>query len=226
LVCSGAVIQLGLVVTTGHCGYNAEGGYFHSDMLFVPAFLRGSAPLGVWTAQHALVTGEWVDGGGDVPNAADVALLMMRGLHRITGAPCGNVNHPDCLRIGNVTGWLGWQTATVHVANVTVFGYPANLDDGQAPQQTNAHSFQVIAPKSVLFGSGMSQGSSGGPYVLDFGRSAAGQFPEPRNRVIGIMSFGNIDARIAGTSILDDSFVRLFDAACRAGPTFCRAPGS
>jgi len=225
-VCSGSVIQLGLVATAGHCVYNAAGGYFFSDFLFVPAFLRGTAPLGVWTPQHGLVTGEWVNGGDRVPNAADVALLLMWGLHRTTLAPCNNANDPNCLRIGNVTGWLGWQTSTVHLANVTMLGYPGNLDNGQVPQQTNAESFDLITPNSVLFGSGMSQGSSGGPYILNFGRAAAGQFPEPRNRVVGIMSFGNADARIAGTSILDDSFVRLFDAACRAGPTFCRTPGS
>ena len=225
-VCSGSVIQLGLVATAGHCVYNAEGGYFFGDFLFVPAFVRGAAPLGEWKPQHALVTGEWVNGGDQVPNPADVALLMMRGFHMIRLTPCTNANDPNCLRIGNVTGWLGWQTNMVHVANVTMFGYPGNLDNGQAPQQTNAQSFQLIAPNSVLFGSGMGGGSSGGPYVLNFGRAAAGQFPEPRNRVVGIMSFGNIDDRIAGTSILNHSFVRLFDAACRAGPTFCRTPGS
>ena len=222
-VCSGAAIQLTLVATAGHCVFNAEGRYFNTSFLFVPGYARGFAPNGVWAARGGLVTPEWARGGGRVPNAADFAILWMHGLDRRNGAACNNfAANPNCLAIGEVTGWFGWRTNTVHRTHVTVIGYPGNLDNGLAPQETHAQPFQLLEPNTVVFGSGMGPGSSGGPYMADFGRAAAGQFPERRNRLVGIMSFGNLEARFSGTSILNASFTDMVNQLCDVGPDVCR----
>jgi len=44
-------------------------------------------------------------------------------------------------KIGNVTGWLGWQTNVLSNNHITMLGYSGNLDNGLKMAQTNAQTF-------------------------------------------------------------------------------------
>jgi hypothetical protein len=107
-----------------------------------------------------------------------------------------------------------------------MLGYPDALDAGERMQQTHSQTFQLLEPNTALFGTGLSQGSSGGPYVMNFGQPAQGQIPELANILVGIMSFGSIELQLAGTSIINGDFEEIFNKACVAEPGNCSDPGT
>src|SRR4029077_14016668 len=60
-VCSGTALLSGnksVVWTAGHC-VNDGAGTFHTNWEFVPAYVDGTAPYGVWTARTLLTTNAW-----------------------------------------------------------------------------------------------------------------------------------------------------------------------
>ncbi len=61
-VCTASVIANRLVLTAGHCVYDAVRHRFHKNFLFVPGYHKGQMPRGVWTARFAVVTEEWGTG--------------------------------------------------------------------------------------------------------------------------------------------------------------------
>ncbi len=211
-VCSAAVIKLRVVLTAGHCthsGSRGAGGWF-TNWKFVPAFRDGAAPFGEWDWQLVTTSATWAGGGGIVPNAADFALIVPfdRG---------GN-------RIGAVTGWLGWQSSSLMPNHKTSLGYPVNIDSGQKMHKVNSQSFRAVAPNNVEYGSNMRGGSSGGPWIMNFGVDGTGEAPSstPRNRVIGVTSYGYVstDPKVQGSSVLNQEFINLLNGVC-ATPGNC-----
>jgi hypothetical protein len=128
-------------------------------------------------------------------------------------------------RIGDVTGTLGYRTNALSPNHTKQIGYPVEYDFGEIMHQVDSQSFALFDQETVLYGNDMTGGSSGGPWIENFGRPAEGQtggFEPVPNRVVGVASFGFIpppDFRISGSSILNDEFLALLDAACarRAG---------
>ncbi|MQA28821.1 MAG: hypothetical protein GEU82_03135 [Luteitalea sp.] len=215
-VCSASVIQRRIVATAGHCVHSGSGGAagFHANFLFVPAFRDGNAPLKAWRWSFAVVTGTWATGGGAVPNAADYAMLEVAdktfdGVYR---------------RIGEITGWLGWQTLSLERNHTTKLGYPCNIDSCQKMHQELSNNFRNTSPNNVEYGSHSRGGSSGGPWIQNFGSAGVGQtggLNPGSNRVVGITSYGYVstDPKVQGASILDNRWVKIFNIACahRAG---------
>jgi hypothetical protein len=77
---------------------------------------------------------------------------------------------------------------------------------------------------TVLYGSDMRGGSSGGGWWENFGVKAEGQqgaINDSPNRIVGVTSYGFIstDPKVQGSSILNQEFLRLLNLACnhRAG---------
>jgi hypothetical protein len=213
--CSAAVIQRRLVVTAGHCVYNAEQGYWRTNFRFVPAYDEGMAPFDAWDSEQAFTTQSWIEGNGDVPNAADFAILVMTDKFVEGDGSKGQA-------IGEVTGWLGWQANIAVNSHVTMLGYPNNLDNGERMQQTASQTFQLDPAPAAEFGSGQGSGSGGGPFILNVGEVAEGHDEPMPNLVVGILSYGYDDLiterslDLVGTSIINGEFGDLFDAACRA----------
>jgi V8-like Glu-specific endopeptidase len=212
-VCSAAVIARRVVVTAGHCVHRGSGGQsgFHTNFQFVPAPKNGVAPFGTWSWAYAAVTGAWAAGGGGVPNAADYAMIELQ-------------DQPGGVRVGDVTGSLGWQTLRLIPNHATLLGYPCNLDQCQQMHQITAGSFRSTSPNNVEYGSDARGGQSGGPWIQNFGKKASGQPTGANagaNQVVGVVSYGYVATgpKAQGGSIPDSRWSDLFNTVCahRAG---------
>jgi V8-like Glu-specific endopeptidase len=210
-VCSAAVIQRRVVSTAGHCVHSGTVAGFHSNWVFVPAFRDGTAPFLVWNWRYAIVTGTWASGGGGVPNAADYAMIEFADQPVSRGGPV--------VKLGEVTGWLGWQTLSLSRNHTSKLGYPCNLDACQKMQDVMSGAFRNSAPNNVEYGSDAEGGSSGGPWVQNFQTVQDGGGTGSNtgsNRVVGVTSYGYTtpDPKVQGASILDNRWVNIFTTIC------------
>ncbi len=210
-VCSASVLRPRVVLTAGHCVHRGSGGSngFYSQFLFVPSYRDGAAPNRRWTWSWVITTGEWASGNGNVPNAADFAIIEVNDQY-INGST---------RRIADITGYLGYQTQRLIPNHATLLGYPGNLDSGEKMHQITAESFRTNGSNTVIYGSDMRGGSSGGPWVMNFGVPADGQTvgrEQAENRVIGVTSYGPIAVGplYQGSSILNNSFISILNTAC------------
>lgn len=214
-VCSASVIQRRVVATAGHCVHSGTASGFHSNWVFVPAFRDGVAPLKQWNWRFATTTGAWAGGGGGVPNAADYAMIEFGDQAMTTGGPL--------VKLGNVTGWLGWQTVSLASNHTSKLGYPCNLDSCQKMQNVTSSNYRATAPNNIEYGTDARGGSSGGPWVQNFALLSVGGGTGSntgQNRVVGITSYGYVsaDPKVQGSSVLDSRWVQLWDLMCaRAG---------
>jgi len=211
-ICSGSAIKKRVILTAGHCvhsGNNSNSG-FYTNFMFVPAYRNGVAPAGVWDWAYVIVTGTWFSGGASFPNAADYAMIEPRDIG-------SNI-------LGNVTGFLGFQTLKLRPNHAHLLGYPANHDSGERMHQVTSQALRASTPNAAEYGSDMRGGSSGGPWVQNFGVVASGQTGGSNtgsNRVIGITSYGFVSTTplVQGSSVPDSRFTSILSTICghRAG---------
>lgn len=210
-VCSGSVIQRRVVATAGHCVHSGNAGGFFDNFVFVPSFRDGVAPFKAWNWRYVITTGAWASGGGGVPNAADYAMIEFGDQPIATGGPS--------TKLGNVTGWLGWQTVSLNSNHTSKLGYPCNLDRCQKMQNVTSNSYRPTSPNNVEYGSDARGGSSGGPWVQNFAVMAGGGGAGSnvgQNRVVGITSYGyiSVDPKVQGASIPDSRWVQIWSQIC------------
>ena len=211
-VCSASVLRPRIVVTAGHCVHRGSGGTggFHRNFLFVPAFRDGAAPLGTFTPSFVGTTSQWATGGGGVPNAADFGMFEM--------------NDRAGVKIGSTTGFLGFRTLSLIPNHTTKLGYPCNIDACQKMQQVTSQSFRATSPNNVEYGSNARGGSSGGPWVMNYGIQGTGGLTTSLNALVSVTSYGFVSTspQVQGGSIPDSragGFIPLLNLVCahRAG---------
>lgn len=215
-VCSASVLRPRIVVTAGHCvahpSTNPAQRHFYTNWLFIPAYDNGAAPYGTWTPKGEWVTNTWYFSDGSVPNAQDVGMLIMNDHVSTAGT---------ATKIGNVTGWLGWEINVLSNDNVTMLGYPCNLDSCLKMEETGAQAFESGGNNTTIYGSAMRGGASGGPWIQDYGVQPAGAPPVAfgGNVLVGVTSYGPISTtpEYLGASNLDSRFQTLLNDAC--GPS-------
>jgi V8-like Glu-specific endopeptidase len=151
--CSASVISgNNIIVTAAHCCWDRTQNNWIGGWSFVPGYINGNAPFGVFNWAQARVLNSWIN-NGDI--ASDVCLIALQ-----------NDSHGH--GVTYYTGWLGRAWNWGPVENVHALGYPANLDGGNFLELCTAESFPQPAAcgAGVLnMGCSMTFGSSGGPWI-------------------------------------------------------------
>jgi V8-like Glu-specific endopeptidase len=230
-VCSASVIKPRVVVTAAHCVSEFGKNSFYSNFTFVPGYTNGNAPVGTWSYKRVYAPQSYLNGtdvcsasGPGVVCANDVAVLVM--------------NDNNAQKIGDVTGTFGYgynglgytSFLRKQASQLTQLGYPVDLDSGALMQRNDSLSFiDAASANNQIIGSLMTGGSSGGPWLINFGVApsapniSAGSVPTP-NLVVGVTSWGytSSNAKEMGASPFTDSnIVPLVNQACSADPGNC-----
>ena len=224
-ICSASMIKRGIVVTAAHCVANYGQSQFYSGWQFVPAYKNGNAPYGTWSVKQAWVLTAYYNGtdgcavyGIICPD--DVAVLILK-------QQSGDY-------AGSTTGWFGYWYGGGFTSNgltqITQLGYPAGLDNDAYMERTDSYGYTNSSDSNdTIIGTNMNGGSSGGPWVANFGLPSAltgetnGSFPQS-NVVIGVTGWGytSTGPKEAGASPFTSGNIQgLITSACAATPAAC-----
>ena len=229
-VCSASLIKTGVVVTAAHCVSRFGQRRFYTNFQYVPAYHLGAAPYGVWTAAQVRVTTSYFAGTDScavsgVVCANDVAVIVLAAKSgAYPGAQTGYFGY----------GYNGYSYVNGQAA-ITQLGYPVALNSGNRMIRTDSQgSVSASDSNNTVIGSLQTGGSSGGPWLVNFGRtpslaSGVGFGSSPRhNVVVGATSWGYVDTSSSGpkeqgaSPFTSTNIVSLVNASCAAFPAACQ----
>ncbi|MFC3690736.1 trypsin-like serine peptidase [Chenggangzhangella methanolivorans] len=195
-VCSASMVRRGVLVTAAHCVSQFGENRFFSNFKYVPAYSDGAAPFGEWDWHTVIAPTKYLKGTDrcavrGIVCESDVAVIIL--------APQGS------RYAGDATGYFGFAVGgfsynNAGQAQITQLGYPVSLNGGEEMIRTDAQGVidQSLANNTVM-GSGQTGGSSGGPWLVNFGLGVTPDNTNPfgrdpqRNRVVGVTSWGYND---------------------------------
>lgn len=228
--CTATLVGKSLLLTAAHCttefGNGTSG--FYTDHTFYPRYngslFGGTAPYGSWKGRRALVPATYVNGTDTCLKGAegvvcnnDLALieLLPGGFPHEQKKPSwkteGYANYGFNFYSAVASDPSYWVSIPKH-AHVTQFGYPGNYDWGLLMQLSSGYAFEYILSdgtqtsngkvlKQIVKGSSLRGGSSGGPWIVNYGNGAEvtggdtygyGSFTT-RNVIVGVTSWGYTD---------------------------------
>lgn len=236
-VCTASVIGKNVLVTAAHCVHNfgeREPG-FADAVTFEPARHGTDRPFGTWVGKEWWIPKAYFEGtdtcapeapGIVCENDVAVVVLEKRGNDFVAdltgqfGVKSDNYGYGELF--GN------------RIAQLTQLGYPSQNYDGVKMIRTDALGYQD-APNNVIIGSAQTGGSSGGPWLQNFGMktSYTGTPPlaDDDNQVVATTSWGFTSDKfmIQGASRFGKNTIytaksniqSLMDSACGANPGSC-----
>jgi V8-like Glu-specific endopeptidase len=226
--CSASIISQRLVVTAGHCMYGS--GHYFTNWQFIPGYdgsqgtLAKQRPYGTWSWQSAVVPTNYQTTSGTVVNDYDFGIIQF-----------ADQTFSGKLKTLRAKVGFNFQTVTGHTFDtaVTMLGYPCNLDSCNIMQRVDSsdHRGSGVASgtngdTAYEYGSDMGGGSSGGPWVENFGNPASaaptGGFAT-RNAIVGVTSYGYTDpnVRVQGASQFNGDFSSILTMMCNLNPGNC-----
>ena len=202
-VCTASLIKPGVLVTAAHCvfNYGQQNNGWYNSFVWCPANTSSSG--GVYGCYNA----GWQRILGTYWNGTDVCTQ--------TGVVCNDdiatllVLPKDGVYAGNVVGWYayGWNgysyRASSFLGNVTTvqltqLGYPVAFDSGYQMERTEAVGWYFTSGnlKNTQIGSAQTGGSSGGPWLANFGTvpsvgSGAWLGINTVQAIVGVTSYGS-----------------------------------
>lgn len=172
-VCSASAVDSAnkrLVITAGHCV--VDFGAWSTNVVFVPAYKNGAAPLGAWSACGLYAPRAWIKDGDFARDIGAIKICDRNGkrLHQVTGA-------------------LGFLANAPRIQHWNSFGYPASYPFSGERMFTcqSSHALDDYgSPAAIGVGCDMTGGSSGGPWIarFEFGKISG------HNLINGIVSYG------------------------------------
>jgi len=207
--CSASLIRRNVLVTAAHCVQDfGTGAVSFSNYKFKPghfgkagATVKQQLPFGTWLVHTVTVSPTWENGtdtGADAARNNDIAIFMLRKLN-------GGF-------LGDLTGYPGYSwnsqgftssavTGNKKVAAISTLGYPALMDAGRIMQRADGPTYLTTVSGALQYtqGNSFTGGSSGGPWMLNFGAenpvlsggAVLGQ--EPFMATTGVTSWGAAD---------------------------------
>jgi V8-like Glu-specific endopeptidase len=207
-VCTGSLIKPGVVITAAHCvhNYGQQSAGFANQVLFYPANISSSTtiaqPYGVFSGATWRVPSPYFNG---TDTCTQAGVVCNNDIATVTLAPRSGV------LAGNLVGWYGYgwngysNVVSTLLGNkttvqITQLGYPVAFDSGFQMQRTDAVGwFQNNGNanlKNTQIGTAQTGGSSGGPWLANFGTVPAVVAPASRGAatvqaVVGVTSYGS-----------------------------------
>lgn len=227
-VCSASLIKKGVVVTAAHCVANYGASQFYTGWVFVPGYRNGVAPYGLWAASSASVLTAYFTGAAGECSVAGVVCLDDVAVIEL--APQISPVFP-----GTSTGWYGygwnnWGFTSSLLTQISQTGYPVALNGGLLMMRNDSYGYRSASlSNNTVIGSLMTGGSSGGPWLNNFGYkpmisgTTFGSFSNP-NIVVGVTSWGytSPDPKEQGASpFTSGNIVPLVNAACAGADPRC-----
>uniref|UniRef100_B8HRX6 Peptidase S1 and S6 chymotrypsin/Hap n=1 Tax=Cyanothece sp. (strain PCC 7425 / ATCC 29141) TaxID=395961 RepID=B8HRX6_CYAP4 len=210
--CSASLIGKGVIVTAAHCIADFGGGTasLAKHVRFIPANNGGtttSGPYGSWywarlRVPTAYLNGTDPDTGTGVVTNNDVAVIELEKRNSL-----GQLIYPYGIAQIYYYGY-GWNYNASNVTpnglqEMTSLGYPGNYDSGQQMQRFDSLATPTGSgadgnPFQWIRGGNMAPGSSGGPWLVNFGtvpsQTGGTLGPGGRNYVVGVTSWWTGDA--------------------------------
>lgn len=202
-VCSASLIRKGVLVTAAHCvhDYGLGDNGWHSNFVWCPALTSSqNGPYGCYSASNPRIANVYKNG---TDTCSQKGVVCNNDLATLIVAPKNNVY------AGTTVGTYGWSwnayafksstfLGNVKVAQITQLGYPQAFDSGVKMQRTDAVGWysQSGDLKNIQIGSAQTGGSSGGPWIVNFGvdpsidTTKASLGDEPVQYVAGVTSYG------------------------------------
>jgi V8-like Glu-specific endopeptidase len=225
-VCSASLIAKGLVVTAAHCVAHFGQSRFYTNLRFAPGYKNGVAPYGNWTAKAAYVPLAYYNGSDSCAQSGvvckdDVAVVVLNPQGgKLPGTTTGFYSY----------GYDGYGFTSNKLTHVTQIGYPVCLDNGEIMERNDAQGATSAAnSNNTVIGSLMCGGSSGGPWIVNFGKrpnltqTTSGTDPAI-NTVVGTTSWGSTSTgpkNMGAAPFLSTNIKSLVTTACSANPGTC-----
>ncbi len=182
-VCSASAVELGMLVTAAHCvfNYGAESAGWADEVVYQPARHADSRTFGTWDALTWAVPTVYYNGTDDceVPGivcANDLAVVLLdTGPEGWEGMEIAEVTRRYKVS-NNDYGYGNFDptasdTPIMKAAHLTALGYPQAHDSGLKMMRTDSFGYQAT-PNNVIMGSAQTGGSSGGPWINNFGKNS------------------------------------------------------
>jgi len=225
-ICSASLIGKGLVVTAAHCVNDFGKNHFYTNFRFVPGYKNGAAPYGNWTAKAVYVLAAYANGSDTCSQKGvvckdDVAIMVLNPVSgKYPGTSTGFYGYA----------WDGYGFTSNKLTHITQIGYPACLDNGEIMERNDSQGATSAAnANNTVIGSLMCGGSSGGPWLVNFGKrpnlssTTLGSAPQ-ENTVVGTTSWGstsNGPKNQGAAPFLSTNVKSLATQACNANPGVC-----
>lgn len=224
--CSASLVGRGVIVTAAHCVADFGVGFLNASWFFAPGFYNGRSAQRPVQAVYIVAPSSYINGTDScaVPGivcANDIAVIVLkdqRGRY-----------------VGTKTGWYGvgydgFGFTSSGETHITQLGYPGGIDYGT--QMLRNDSLGQISPGdsfNTVIGSQMNGGSSGGPWINNFGQAGypngvSTPFDAQSNIVVGVSSWGYTDGitDIMGASEFNaGNIIALLNNACTLYPAAC-----
>jgi hypothetical protein len=213
-VCTASLVKRGVVVTAAHCVHNFGEGTagFANEVRFVPANyannVNGGGPWAYYRGVTWRVPTPYVN-GTDTCQTGARGVVCNNDIATVTLAPKNGLYAGGTLGGWNGYSWNGYSFLATPVfgnhtvAQITQLGYPVAIDGGAQMQRNDSFGKYIALTganrkllKNTQLGSAMTGGSSGGPWMVNFGTrpvtSAQASLGNASNSnvIVGVTSWG------------------------------------